>query len=685
MALSNDLVSQFAKMANNKPETKKEDTVYGTIESDGAKLYVRIDGTPEGSPATPVISTTDVKDGDRVTVTIKNHNAVVTGNLTKPAANLFTDIAVTEGEGEHQVTTNTSLRDIGSLMAGKIVAQRIEVNDLIAKKANISDLSVTNARVENLSATKANISDLSVTNAKVDNLSATKANITDLNATNISVGELEAKYAEIDTAVINDLRAENGTIVNLKSAFADIDFANIGNVAMENFYANSGLIDNVVVGDQTITGSLVGVTISGDLIAGNTIMADKLVIKGDDGLYYKLNYEGGAISGDRVVETTYFRVDFDSSSLKYVNSNITIDPQTGSALNGVFTTENHQVYQTTDVYGKPLYYCVVETLAEWTSWAENQLHGSNIVANSITAEKLSVHDLVAFDATIGCFNVSRVDEYWRVMYVAGAYHNSGNKINEMDGTIVKDAFTVDGDQVYTGTDENGNQIYYCVNSAGAIYSGVKESVGNSTKGIYMDSDGQFNFGDNTNFIRYYKDESGAYKLAVSAESVMYKLNGTSRSLAEIGAMAEWVKIGTYELDSYTLGEPFDPAYTTIDIASGVKVGNYRPNDTTNLPVYRTTDIDGTVVYYIENGGNYQQLFRDYEPCIELGEGDSNFRLVITNTRIMFLEGTEVPAHIDNQTLHIENASIENELQIGGFIWKKRDNGNVGLLWKGGVS
>ena len=62
--------------------------------------------------------------------------------------------------------------------------------------------------------------------------------------------------------------------------YASIDFSNIGIAAMEKFYSESGLIKNVVVGDQTITGELVGVTIKGDLIEGNTIKADKLVIKG---------------------------------------------------------------------------------------------------------------------------------------------------------------------------------------------------------------------------------------------------------------------------------------------------------------------------------------------------------------------------------------------------------------------
>lgn len=74
-----------------------------------------------------------------------------------------------------------------------------------------------------------------------------------------------------------------------------------------------------------------------------------------------------------------------------------------------------------------------------------------------------------------------------------------------------------------------------------------------------------------------------------------------------------------------------------------------------------------------------------EPCIELGEADSDFKLLITNTRIMFMEGTGVPAYITNQSLHIKKAVIEQELQQGEFVWKARSNGNLGLIWKGATN
>lgn len=290
MGLSNDLLSQFAKITNDKSKKKEETVVYGTAVEYSGSIYVKLDGS---DLVTPMKFTTDAKPGDRVRVTIKNHTATVTGNLSSPSA-----------------------------------------------------------RTDDLKEVAVN-----VTNLKTEKLSATDADI---------------KYA-------------------------NIDFTNIGKAAMEYFYANSGLIKNVTVGDQTITGDLVGVTISGDLIKGNTIVAEKLVIKGDNGLYYKLNTDGMNVS-------------------KQDNT--------------------------------------------------NSINGTIIQAKSITATKISVKDLVAFGATIGGFVI---------------------------------------------TDDS-------------IHSGVKDSADNTTRGVYLDNQGQIAFGDGTNFIKYYKDAEGNYRLAISAERITFGIS-----------------------------------------------------------------------------------------------------------------------------------------------------------------
>lgn len=398
MSLSNDLLSQFAKVTNDRSKKKEETVVYGTAVEYNGSIYVKLDGS---DLVTPMKSTTDAKPGDRVRVTIKNHTATATGNLSSPSAR--TD----------------DLKEVAGNVAkvNELVAKKVDAETLTADIANIESLIADEATIADLKAKKANINDLVADhiNAKVAEVEALQAqyakiedlNADTLNATNATIYNLRTTYANFEETTTKKLSAVDASIDNLETKklsatdadlkYANIDFTNIGKAAMEYFYATSGLIKDVTVGDQKITGHLIGVTISGDLIEGNTIVAEKLVIKGNNGLYYKLNTNG---------------------------MNVTKQDDT------------------------------------------NSINGTIIRAKSITATKIDVRDLVAFDATIG-------------------------------GFVITD---------------------------NSIHSGVKESIDNTTKGIYLDNQGQIAFGDGTNFIKYYKDAEGNYRLAISAESITFGIS-----------------------------------------------------------------------------------------------------------------------------------------------------------------
>lgn len=89
--------------------------------------------------------------------------------------------------------------------------------------------------------------------------------------------------------------------------------------------------------------------------------------------------------------------------------------------------------------------------------------------------------------------------------------------------------------------------------------------------------------------------------------------------------------------------------------------------------------------------NYIKITVDGDqPCIELGESENNFKVRITNTEIHFADGTVIPTRITRQMMIIEKAMVRNELQFGDdqdtsisgvWIWKRRSNGNLGLMWK----
>ena len=83
MRLSDELIEQFAKATNDNDNKKDGTTAYGTVVEKDGVMYVQIDGS---EILTPISTTADVIDGERVVLLIKNHAAVVTGNLTSPSA-----------------------------------------------------------------------------------------------------------------------------------------------------------------------------------------------------------------------------------------------------------------------------------------------------------------------------------------------------------------------------------------------------------------------------------------------------------------------------------------------------------------------------------------------------------------------------------------------------------------------
>lgn len=426
MALSSELISQFVKVTkDDSGNDNNESTVYGTVKEYNGKKYVQLDGS---DLLTPISSTTDTKADERVTVMIKNHTATVTGNISSPAARTddvqeigskisefevviadkvdTKELNAERARIDNLVSENVIIRgelDANTANIKELTANSVKVNDtLTAHKADIEDLQAKNATIEGtLTAHKASIDDLTADNVTINStLNAHKANIDDLTADNATIkGNLTAAEANIE-----DLKANKLSATDAELKYANVDFANINQAAVEKLFTDSGIIKDLIVSEGKITGELVGVTIKGDLIEGNTIVADKLVVKGSDGLYYKLNTDG-------------------------------------------VTTESEQTEY-------------------------NSLNGTVIQAKSITATKIAVDDLVAFDATIGGFNITK----------------------------------------------------------SSIYSGVKSSVDNTTRGIYMDNEGQIAFGDGSNYLKYYKDTDGSYKLAISARSI--KMGASGKNVEE---------------------------------------------------------------------------------------------------------------------------------------------------------
>ena len=446
MSLDKKVIKDFVAAVNKKEETKTPTILTGTVHREGGTVSVKIDGSESLTPVSTVIN---VEDGERVTLTIENHKAMITGNLSSPAAR------TKEVEGLKEVVTDkvdtaqlkaikAEVGEISGDVANfkettteKLTAQDAKIKKIDGDVANFKEtttekLTAQDAKIKKIDGDVANFKEtttekLTAQDAKIKKIDGDVANFKEtttekLTAQDAKIKKIDGDVASFKETTTEKFKANEASIEDLKTGklsakdadlkYANIDFSNIGKTAMEYFYAQSGLIKDVTIGDATITGELVGVTISGDLIKGNTIVAEKLVIKGSDGLYYKLNTDG-------------------------------------------MTVEKEQ----TDY---------------------NSLNGQVIRAKSITATKIDVKDLVAFGATIGGFKI--------------------------------------------GQD--------------SIYSGVKESVGNTTRGIYMDNDGQFVFGDASQYVKFYRVSEGKYKLAIAVEDLFIGSKSVAESIEDVKKTAD---------------------------------------------------------------------------------------------------------------------------------------------------
>ena len=180
MALSEDLISKLVKVTNDRGSENKNYTVYGSIVTDGSRNYVKIDGS---DLLTPITTTADVQDGERVTVMIKNHSATVTGNISSPAAR---SADVKGMDSDYQKLSNK----INQLEI--LVANKVDTEALNAVTGRIDYLVSDNTVIkQSLTEAQADITELKADNVTInEKLTAAEADIEAIKATIIEIQEL---------------------------------------------------------------------------------------------------------------------------------------------------------------------------------------------------------------------------------------------------------------------------------------------------------------------------------------------------------------------------------------------------------------------------------------------------------------------------------------------------------------
>lgn len=253
MGLSSELVSQFAKITNDKTKEKSEGvTLYGEVYEMGDKIYVKFDGSEELTPVTTIAEKDEdgnatnfkygaasVKSGDRVSVLLKGHSATITGNLSDPPV------------GRAEFTVGESY----------ILAQVADAKLLIDGLSN----SIT-ARVQN-------------TEMKIDAMGVTFSNLTDglehgttvINGGCIQTGKIDAKYLNLSGAItFSDL--DKDTQKQIEDASDDAYAAAVTADSAYNTATNARSVAKSIANGTYLSGTFInGKKISSPEIEGNNI------------------------------------------------------------------------------------------------------------------------------------------------------------------------------------------------------------------------------------------------------------------------------------------------------------------------------------------------------------------------------------------------------------------------------
>ena len=161
---------------------------------------------------------------------------------------LKADVAeITYATIENLNATNATIQHLEAVdveISGKLTAAEADIERLHADKADITDLTAVNARIEylegdvaafhstytgDLVAINADITNLRATTANIDSLVAQKANITDLTAAVARIGSVEADVADIDILMFG-----SATGTSIQTSFANAVIAQLGDAQIKN-------------------------------------------------------------------------------------------------------------------------------------------------------------------------------------------------------------------------------------------------------------------------------------------------------------------------------------------------------------------------------------------------------------------------------------------------------------------
>lgn len=262
---------------------------------DGVKKYVLVGEMTlhyDGGFYAEITSPCEVQESNSSSVGSSGSNSYNSGTMAQASGTvtstilgaIFKDGVITNSKIADSTIENSKIKD-STITNAKIADATIEWEKV--SKSFITDLTADNAYIEHLKATIGEFGYITAENADL-----TYATITSLRAVDGKIDTLSSKAITTEnlSAKVADLGYLSAESADLK--YANIKLSNIEVADIATLFAEVGLIDRATIVEGHITGFLDSVEVNAANITAGTLVADRILLKGENGLLYSLNNLG---------------------------------------------------------------------------------------------------------------------------------------------------------------------------------------------------------------------------------------------------------------------------------------------------------------------------------------------------------------------------------------------------------
>lgn len=262
---------------------------------DGVKKYVLVGEMTlhyDGGFYAEITSPCEVQESNTSSVGSSGSNSYNSGTMAQTSGTvtstilgaIFKDGVITNSKIADSTIENSKIKD-STITNAKIADATIEFEKV--SKSFITDLTADNAYIEHLKATIGEFGYITAENADL-----TYATITSLQAVDGKIDTLSSKAITTEnlSAKVADLGYLSAESADLK--YANIKLSNIEVADIATLFTEVGLIDRATIVEGHITGFLDSVEVNAANITAGTLVADRILIKGENGLLYSLNNLG---------------------------------------------------------------------------------------------------------------------------------------------------------------------------------------------------------------------------------------------------------------------------------------------------------------------------------------------------------------------------------------------------------